>query len=269
MVYPNSSLNHLLHMKYGVLYIATGNRCCAEAIENAKRTRIFNPKLLIAIKTDQMDLAINANVFDEILGFVNPSWSYRDKIVGLYDLPYSITLFLDSDACLIQPIENVLSILTVSDFAAVSAPVRHPPGWSDSSIPSLFPELNTGVLLLCRSNKWNTLVQDWLNLYDSLVESHSQLWDQASFRSVVWSTIQMRKLRFIHLPSELNLRTTKPWTAGRGMPIYVIHGRFPDEEFTPFVNYLNLDIDRFRTWNEWLSFFPNSRIRPRFDRTFG
>lgn len=255
-------------MDCGILYVATGERCCKEAISNACRTRRSNPQCSITIKTDEIELAAKANLFNEILDFVNPSFSYRDKIVGLFDLPYFYTLFLDSDACLITSLDNLGPIVNVADLSAAYAPVRHPPGWSDCSVPALFPELNTGVLMIRRSNQWSTLMELWLNLYDSLVRSHSQTWDQASFRSVVWSMIQNHNLRLIHLPSECNLRTTKPWIAGRGLPVQVIHGRYPDDEFLPFVEYLNSDIDRFRTWNEWLTLHPATQIRPRFDRTF-
>ena len=114
----------------------------------------------------------------------------------------------------------------------------------------------------------NLLVKSWLDLYDSLVVTCSQLWDQASFRSVLWSAMHSADLRFLHLPSEMNLRTTKPWIAGRGMPVHVVHGRYPDEEFLQFVGYLNDDYDKFRTWDEWLVFHPNTCIRPRHDRTY-
>ena len=256
-------------MDYGILYVATGARFCEEAIVNSSRIRLFNPSILISIKTDQIELAKRSNLFDNIIPFVDPCFGYRDKISGLADLPYKKTLFLDSDACLIRDFGDFLPILDIADLAAAYAPVRHPPGWTDSSASPLFPELNTGVLLIRRSPEWSLAVDAWLLLYDKLLESHSQSWDQASFRSILWSVVSSQNIRFLHLPSEVNLRTTKPWIAGRGMPVYVIHGRFPVEEFSHFVNYLNFDIDRFRTWAEWLSLFPDSGIKPRFDRTFG
>ena len=75
-------------------------------------------------------------------------------------------------------------------------------------------------------------------------------------------------LRVSVLPPEANLRTTKPWIAGRGLPVSIVHGRFDYAEINPFISFLNSDIDRFRTWSEWLNTYPNSTIRPRFDRTF-
>ena len=253
---------------YGILYVATGEKCCKEAVLNARRTSSYNPEILISIKTDLVDYANTFGFFDKVLRFNNPSFSYRDKLVGMLDLPYRNTVFLDSDACLIQPSKHLYSILDCVNLAAVSAPVRHPPGWRDHTVPLLFPELNTGVILIRESILSTSLLYSWLELYDSLFVSESQLWDQASFRSVVWSAIQKTNLSFMHLPIEVNLRTTKPWIAGRGMPVHVIHGRYPDFEFLPFVDYLNTDTDRFRSWSEWLRLNPDTEIRPRYDRTF-
>ena len=255
-------------MKFGILYVATGADCCAEAIDNAKRTHIYNPNLPISIKTDKFCQAKSSGEFTTILSFEDPSFSYRDKIVGLQDLPFEITLFLDSDACLISSADEFFNLTTNFDLAAVTAPVRHPPGWSDCSVPLLFPELNTGVLLIRRTAQWDSLVNSWLKLYDDCFKKYRQTWDQATFRSVIWQAINSDKYRFLNLPLEANLRTTKPWVAGRGMPVFVIHGRYPAGEFNKFVDYLNDDIDRFRTWIEWLNLYPESQIRPRHDRTF-
>ena len=94
----------------------------------------------------------------------------------------------------------------------------------------------------------------------------SQDWDQASLRSVVWKFQRDRNLRLSILP-QVNLRLTKPWVAGRGLKVGVIHGR-PPLEIESFLEFLNADFDRFRTWAEWLSLHPNTQIRPRYDRTY-
>jgi hypothetical protein len=70
-------------------------------------------------------------------------------IAPLLSLPYTRTLFLDTDARL-------------------SAPVRRPDGWSSASVPALFPELNSGVLLMHRSWRQRLLVRRWLHLYEQL-----------------------------------------------------------------------------------------------------
>ena len=124
-------------------------------------------------------------------------------------------------------------------------------------------------MLLRRSQAVDDLMSAWLVLYDELLHACSQSWDQASFRSVLWNSLMRRSLRFLHLPPEANLRTTKPWFAGRGLPVYVIHGRFPIQEFESFVEFINGDVDCFRTWEQWVGMHPATSIRPRFDRTFG
>ena len=253
----------------GILYIATGKRCCNEALESAQRCRRFDPSLPITIQTDLSDMHELFDIFDSVITFTSPRYSYRDKVAGLARLPYEHTLFLDSDACLISSANDMFDILQRSDLAASHAPVRLPPGWFDPNVPTSFPELNTGVLLIRRSRVIENLIADWLVLYDYLQLAHGQAWDQASFRSVLWSSLINQRLRFLHLPPEANLRTTKPWFAGRGLPVQVVHGRFLPSEFDSFVSFLNDDVDCFRTWDQWVSLYPETSIRPRFDRTFG
>lgn len=212
--------------------------------------------------------SVPENLFTRVVCHPSPTFSYRDKITPLVELPFELNLFLDSDARLIDNASNLFSSFGNADFSAVYAPVRHPPGWRDNSVPNFFPELNSGVLLLRRSKLQQDLIHAWLELYDKLYIEFSQTWDQASLRSVVWRFQQQHNLRLQVLPQEANLRLTKPWVAGRGLKVAVIHGRPPEDELESFIKFLNYDIDRFRTWSEWVTLNPNSEIRPRHDRTF-
>ena len=54
---------------------------------------------------------------------------------------------MDSDAYLIKSPTDMFSAKN-SHIAAAFAPVSHPPGWSDTNVPKVFGELNTGVLIL-------------------------------------------------------------------------------------------------------------------------
>jgi hypothetical protein len=239
-----------------------------EALLNAQRCRKVDPGLSISIQTDLPSHPGLSDAFDLVIPFISPEHSYRDKVSCLASLPYDETLFLDSDACLIQPAADLFELLQGCDLAAAHAPVRLPPGWCDPAVPLVFPELNTGVLLMRRSRVVENLMASWLILYDNLKHDYGQAWDQASFRSVLWSFLQHQHLTFLHLPPEANLRTTKPWFAGRGLRVQVVHGRFPSAEFDEFVEFLNADVDRFRTWEQWVGLHPKTSIRPRFDRTF-
>jgi len=262
-------LFNLMHMpKRGIVYVATGAAYIKEAIFSASITRkhTSNPIYLITDNPDYPDLV--ESCFSKIIQHPSPKYSYRDKISALVSLEFDYTLFLDTDAFLVWDDKYLFTLLQTFDVAASHAPVRHPPGWSDSIPPITFPELNTGVLVLKNSDLQQNLVSSWLALYDRLFTEHSQSWDQASFRSTLWSYLQDSNLKFLVLPPEANLRTPKPWIIGRGMPALIVHGRVPTDELPAFLNYLNQDIDSFRTWSHWLASNPQTLIRPRFDNTF-
>lgn len=251
----------------GIIYIATGPKHRAEAISNMRISRDYAPQITSMLVTDNTR-DVPSGLFNYIIKHSNPVFGYRDKISHLIDLPFEYSLFLDSDAFLINDPESLFCILSSSHVAAAHAPVRHPPGWSDDLVPDMFPELNTGVLLLKKSRVQRNLIKQWLKLYDKLLENNNQLWDQASFRSVVWRFHNYKRLRLTILPPEANFRLTKPWVAGRGLKVSVVHGRLPKNEIIPLINYLNSDFDRFRTWSEWVTINPKTQIKPRHDRMY-
>ena len=247
----------------GLLFVATGSTYLEEAFYAARASKSFLGDHPIAIVTDLHSECKSMNIFDLVLPHPCPIYSYRDKIPPLLNLPWRKTLFLDTDACLTSEVDSIFSSLGHSHLAAAFAPVRHPSGWNDSSVPLLFPEINSGVLLLRRSFRQRMLVKKWLKLYDQLFFRYDQSWDQASLRSVIWDMKKFWWLRFSNLPAEANLRLTKPWVAGKGLAVHVIHGRVPPNEFDSFLQYLNGDIDRFRHWHEWLTLYPDSALRPK------
>ena len=251
----------------GVIYIATGEKYFQEACLNASRSKLHAEDLPFAILTDVNPSSSSEHVFDIHIKLEKCTYSYRDKILGLSTNVFKNFLFLDSDACLISPPYELITALDHFDICACEAPVKHPPGWSSPSVPSFFPEYNSGVILCKSSVKVGQFFQAWLSIYDSLLSSHNQAWDQATFRHCLWTYIKAESLKFYSLPVEYNLRTTKPWTASRGMPVYVVHGRYPNDEFSTFTSYLNSNIDCFRTWAHWISLYPNTLIRPKHDKT--
>lgn len=251
----------------GLYYVATGSFFLKEALKNAALCKYYCPDLRISICTDDCDFATSSGLFHKVIKHNSPLYSYRDKIVPLINLPYALTLFIDSDAFVCSDINPIFELASCADLACAFAPVRHPPGWADKTIPITFPELNSGVILLKRSNLQKQFSKKWLSLYDDIYAQYGQTWDQATFRSVVWDFMQKKRLRFLHLSDEANLRTPKPWIAGRGMPVQIVHGRIPENEIQAFVNYLNSDIDRFRSSSQWLQLNPSTSIYPKFDRS--
>lgn len=255
-------------MTCGVYFVATSEKYLDEVIANVVLSRQYFEGLKIAVCTDLTKMAQNSNLFDFVFPHPSPVYSYRDKIHGLQLLPFSNTLFLDTDAKPCAPIITWLSSLPIFHLAASYAPVHFPPGWRDLAVPNIFPEVNSGVLFLKRTPIVLRFLNDWLIKYDSLYNELAQSWDQASLRSVLWNYITHHHLFFHLLPSEYNLRTTKPWILARGSEAKIIHGRFSHKEWKPFVEYLNHDIDKFREFSDWNYNYPDSDIRPRFDRTY-
>ena len=242
----------------GLFYVATGECFLAEAIAAARASRPHLGDRPVAVCTDDPETARQSGAFDQVLCHPDPCRSYRDKILPLVRLPFRNTLFLDTDARVIAPVQDLFSLLRHHQLAAAHAPVRRPQGWWDAAVPSTFPELNSGVLLLRRGLRQQALIRRWLRCYDQI----GQAWDQASLRSAVWQGLSTG-LRLAVLPPEANLRTTKPWVVGKGMAVQVVHGRVPDSEWAALLGYLNSDIQRFRSSAEWLQQFPDSALRTK------
>lgn len=242
----------------GVVFAATGVRYIEEAAASARASRPHLGGRPIAIMTDDLKAAQALGCFDRCIPHPDPRRSFRDKIPALIDPPFDRTLFLDSDARLIAASDGLFALLDHHDLAAAHAPVRIPAGWGDSSVPASFPELNSGVLLLRRGAAQQQLIKRWLELYDEV----GQDWDQATLRAATWAMLA-EGLRIGVLPPEANLRTTKPWIAGKGLAVTVVHGRVPDQEWPALIEFLNGDIDRFRTSSEWMTQHPATTLTPR------
>ena len=235
----------------GLLMIATGARHLQEALEAAAHCRPWlggRPLLLI---TDEPTAELEG--FDYVASHPCPVGSYRDKIAPLGVLPFERCLFLDTDACLIADVDDLFALLEVFDVAACHAPVRFHQ-WCDRTVPEGFCEVNSGVLGLRRGAATAALIAQWLTLYDRVGLSV----DQATLRAALWPALQ-QGLRLYILPPEYNLRTTKPWLAGRGLAVKVLHGRLPAARRQRLIAYLNADPDRFRSSaalasgaNEWV-----------------
>jgi len=223
----------------GVLLVATGPQHRDEAIAAVPRIRprlSGRPLWLICDEPQR----IPVGCFDRVVPHPDPRRSYRDKIVGMLRLPFRRTLFLDSDVELLQPLEDVFALLRVVQLVGCHAPVRWF-RWCDPQVPEGVCELNSGMLGLARGRLQRRLVRRWLTIYDRVGVPV----DQAALRSALWWAMR-RGLRCWVLPPEYNLRTTKPWIAGAGMGVKVVHGRIPETMRDPLAAYLNADTGRFR-----------------------
>ena len=215
----------------GVLFIATGDRHRCEACAAVKHCRPHLEGRPVALVTDA-PASIPHGLFEQVLPHPEPRYSYRDKIEPLIMPPFKRTLYLDTDAELIQPVCDLFAMLKSLELLACHAPVRFH-GWKDPAIPDGFCEVNSGVIGLQRCNKTASLMRHWLATYDRIGIQE----DQASLRSSLWACLE-QGLKFYVLPTEYNIRTTKPWTLGRGIRARVVHGRLRPRQRRQLLAYL-------------------------------
>ena len=86
---------------------------------------------------------------------------------------------------------------------------------------------------LQRCSNTESLMCSWLATYDRIGVKE----DQAALRSSLWDASK-RGLKFYVLPTEYNIRTTKPWTLGRGIKARVVHGRLHPRQRRQLLAYL-------------------------------
>ena len=216
----------------GLLFIATGARHRQEAcgvVENCRHHLNGRP---VALITDAPS-SVPDGLFDQVLSHPDPHHSYRDKIQPLIHPPFQRTLYLDTDAELIQPVCDLFAMLQSLELLACHAPVRFH-GWKDPQVPDGFSEMNSGVIGIQRCSNTESLMRRWLATYDRIGIRE----DQASLRSSLWESLE-QGLKFYVLPAEYNIRTTKPWTLGRGIKARVVHGRLRPRQRRQLLAYLN------------------------------
>ena len=199
-------------MADGVLYVARGDRYLEAAVQSARSVRRVSPAVPIAIACD----APAPVEFDEAVALTEPD-GYRAKILGLLASPFERTLLLDVDTYAVADVFEVLAVLDVFDVAAAHAPNRVALQLDD--VPDSFPELNTGVIALRRTEAVQRFLHAWLDEYDRMLPLKPPSKDQPSFRRALYRTADVR---LAVLPSEFNVRF---WKAGYyNQPVRILHG---------------------------------------------
>lgn len=248
-----------------IVYVATGKSFVKEAINSGLQLKSCNQYVSLFLFTDQISsteyFTQLQSIFDHVFILDSPSFSYRDKILGIQQALTKLEsfLFLDTDTYVLRDIQ-FLHHDPYFDFAACHAPVRIPQGCEQHDVPPYFPEFNSGVMFFRNGLLVNQLVSYWLERYDSAYRLYSHHWDQYSLRASLWQFSFFHQLKIHILPPEFNLRLTKPWIAGKGLPVYIVHGRISAVELPTLTDYLNDDIHRFRTWVEWKSLYPSTSL---------
>jgi hypothetical protein len=209
----------------GILYVATGAACRAEAALSARSGKAAWPQIPIAIKTDG---PLDRSCFDQI-DLVSDAADNIAKVRHMAETPFERTLFLDSDTYCLHPMPELFGILDRFDLAAAHEAGRFATRWEGNTevfirapdLPECFPEYNSGVIAFRREPQIFEMFARWSALIEEARQGpipHTQ--DQPSLRRAIYES----GLRVAALPPEYNFRLVCSGFA-RG-PIKLIHGRW-------------------------------------------
>jgi hypothetical protein len=218
-------------MTNGAVYIITHDpRYVGLLLTSAESLKRAMPDLPIAVFSQ---FPVESSLFERI-EIVEPSTDgFYDKARLIRNSPYDRTLLIDADTYVLQPVPELFSLLDHFDCAATHEEYvntdwhgRYP----RPDIPASFPEFNTGVLLLKRSNRVSTMLEQWGMLYEQFLRDRpgEAINDQPFFRVAAYHS----EARFTTLPREYNCKFR-----GQGYlngPVKILHGHVgfkPDLEF--------------------------------------
>lgn len=227
----------------GVIYIATGEKCLAEALQSVRSLKAANPGISATLFTDR---AGNYLDFEQVFPVENPRYSSLDKLNNIHRSPYDKTLYLDTDTHVVDDITDVFTLLNRFDFAGMIEISRGYWYRQYTNIPDSFPEINSGVLAFRKCPLVDQLFVDWRNFYTASLAwqessgGSNRIWDQPGLRQALYSSPE---LKLSTLPTEYNafqLNGTYLWGKAK-----ILHTRNPHK---PFAASLNRHPDRPRVY---------------------
>ena len=209
----------------GILYVATGAACRAEAVVSARSVKAAWPGIPIAIKTDG---PVDPDCFDQI-DLIADEPGNLAKVRHLENTPFERTLFLDSDTYCLAAMPELFGVLDRFDLAAAHEAGRFATRWESGAevfirapdLPESFIEYNTGVMAFRRNGDIFKMFARWLDLCEEARQAQiPYTQDQPGFRRAIYES----GLQVAVLPPEYNFRLVSSGFA-RG-PIKLIHGRW-------------------------------------------
>jgi hypothetical protein len=205
----------------GFLYIATGKRFIAEAIQSVRSLKAHMPSVNACCFTDDVESA--RPWFDQVFLIDNPYRNFFEKIPPLSRTPYDQTIFVDTDTTFAAPMLDVFHLLDTFELAVVSDPF-----WCElPGLPACFAQMNTGLIAYQKSPRVLAFFAQWFSRYEEdfknagAVKSYH---DQRSFQEALYRS----DLRFYVLPNEYNVRLTCPQLLRIWAPARMLHARHRD-----------------------------------------
>lgn len=216
----------------GVVYVAGGQTYLAEAILSASSLKKQHPDLHVTLYAD---LDADAPCFDAVHRIDPQTHPKVARQEVLCALPYDCTLVLDSDTYISGDILNLFQLLETFEFGAMPDPFRYRPedepvlGRFMARIPRIYPQFNSGVLLLRRTANVELLVRRWMENFARDLEQvrvtgfkhgwYKGIGEQSALREALYDT----PLHWCSIPAEYNCILSLPgYVEG---PVKILHGR--------------------------------------------
>jgi hypothetical protein len=172
-------------MSNGALYIITQNpRYVGLALGSAASLKKAMPGLPITLFSQ---FPVERQLFEKVVVVEPTKDGFYDKSRLIQSSPYERTLFLDADTRVLEPVPELFSLLdhfdcavTHEEYVSTDWHNRYP----RPDIPSSFPEFNTGILLLKRSDRTQRMLEQWGSLYRQYLDENpaQPINDQPFFR---------------------------------------------------------------------------------------
>jgi hypothetical protein len=172
-------------MSQGAIYIITQDpRYVGLLLSSAASLRRAMPDLSITVFSQ---FPVNSPLIEKVIRVEPTQDGFFDKTRLMRESPYDRTLFIDADIHVAEPFPDLFTMLDRFDCAATHEEYVST-DWSNRyprpDIPESFPEFNTGILMLKRSEKVDRLLLEWGDLYRAFLDAKpgQQINDQPFFR---------------------------------------------------------------------------------------
>jgi len=208
-------------MTNGAIYIITQDpRYVGLLLTSAASLKRAMPDLPITVFSQ---FPVESSLFERVEPAQPSRDGFYDKTRLIRNSPYERTLVIDADTYVREPVPELFSLLDHFDCAATHEEYvttdwhnRYP----RIDIPSSFPEFNTGILMLKRSDRVTAMLEEWGKLYAQFLREKpgQAINDQPFFRVAAYYS----DVRIATLPREYNCKFR-----GQGHlngPVKVLHG---------------------------------------------
>ena len=208
-------------MSSGAVYIITQDpRYVDLLMTSAGSLKRVMPDLPITVFSQ---FPVDRSLFENV-EFVEPTQDgFYDKSRLIQNSPYDRTLLIDADTYVLEPVPELFSLLDHFDCAVTHEEYLNT-DWHNRylqpDIPSSFPEFNTGILMLKRSDRVSRLLEHWGSLYRNFLEEKpgQSINDQPFFRVAAYYS----DVRIATLTREYNCKFRgQGYLNGR---VKIIHG---------------------------------------------